>query len=102
MAEMVSHPSHYNKDGRKECIVEMEEKYGAGVTAVFCLTNAYKYLYRAGEKIDNPMEQDKNKAQWYFDYANKLIEKYGILAFNGIRIGCTDLYLDIREMLGNE
>ena len=29
MCEMVSHPSHYNKAGRKECIVEMEEKYGA-------------------------------------------------------------------------
>lgn len=99
MAEMVSHPSHYNKDGRKECIVEMEEKYGAEVTAVFCLTNAYKYLYRAGEKIDNPMEQDRNKAKWYFDYTNKLIAKYGILAFNGIRIENTDLYLDIMGML---
>lgn len=102
MAEMVSHPSHYNKDGRKECIVEMEEKYGAEVTAVFCLTNAYKYLYRAGNKADNPMEQDRNKAKFYFDYTNKLIAKYGILAFNGIRIENTDLYLDIREMLGNE
>lgn len=99
MAEMVSHPSHYNKDGRKECIVEMEEKYGAEVTAVFCLTNAYKYLYRAGNKADNPMEQDRNKAKFYFDYTNKLIEKYGILAFNGIRIENTDLYLDIKEML---
>ena len=102
MAEMVSHPSHYNKDGRKECIVEMEEKYGAEATAVFCLTNAYKYLYRAGDKIDNPMEQDRNKAKFYFDYTNKLISKYGILAFNGIRIENTDLYLDIREMLLNE
>ena len=102
MAEMVSHPSHYNKDGRKECIVEMEEKYGAESTAVFCLTNAYKYLYRAGNKADNPMEQDRNKAKFYFDYTNKLIAKYGILAFNGIRIENTDLYLDIREMLWNE
>lgn len=102
MAEMVVHPSHYNKDGRKECIVEMEEKYGAEATAVFCLTNAYKYLYRAGDKIDNPMEQDRNKAKFYFDYTNKLIAKYGILAFNGIRIENTDLYLDIREMLGND
>ena len=55
MAEMVSHPSHYNKAGRKECIVEMEEKYGGEITAIFCLTNAYKYLYRAGEKITNYM-----------------------------------------------
>lgn len=102
MSEMVSHPSHYNKAGRKECIVEMEELYGAEVTAVFCLTSAYKYLYRAGDKIDNPMEQDKNKTKWYFNHINKLIAKYGILAFNGIRIEDSDLYLDIKEMLENE
>lgn len=99
MSEMVSHPSHYNKAGRKECIVEMEEKYGPEVTAIFCLTNAYKYLYRAGNKADNPMEQDKSKAKWYYDYANKLIDKYGILAINGMSIEHTDLYLDIREMM---
>ena len=45
------------------------------------------------------MEQDRNKSRWYFDYANKLIAKYGILAINGIRIEDTDLYLDIKEML---
>lgn len=99
MAEMVSHPLHYLKDGRKECIVEMEEKYGAEVTAVFCLTSAYKYIYRAGDKVGNPAEQDLGKARFYFNYTNKLIAKYGILAFNGIRIENTDLYLDIREML---
>ena len=99
MSEMVSHPSHYNKAGRKECIVEMEEKYGAEATAIFCLTNAYKYLYRAGDKADNPLEQDKSKSKWYFDYCNKLIAKYGILAINGIRIEDTDLYLDIRDNL---
>lgn len=102
MSEMVSHPSHYNKAGRKECIVEMEEKYGAEVTAIFCLTNAYKYLYRAGNKFGNPANQDVAKAQWYYDYANKLIAKYGMIAFNGIRIEDTDLYLDIKEMLENE
>jgi hypothetical protein len=99
MSEQVNHPSHYAKAGRKECIVEMEEKYGAEYTAIFCLTNAYKYLYRAGDKADNPMEQDKNKSRWYFDYTNKLIDKYGILTINGIRIEDTDLYLDIRDNL---
>lgn len=98
----VNHPSHYQKDGRKECIVEMEEKYGAEATAIFCLTSAYKYLYRAGEKENNPAEQDLGKARFYFDYTNKLIAKYGLIFFNGFRIEDTDLYLDIREMLGNE
>ena len=102
MAEQVNHPSHYCKAGRKECIVEMEEKYGAEATAIFCLTNAYKYLYRAGNKFGNSANQDVAKAQWYYDYANKLIAKYGILAINGIRIENSDLYLDIKEMLENE
>ena len=26
MAEMISHPQHYNIEGRKECIVEMLEE----------------------------------------------------------------------------
>ena len=75
MSEQVNHPSHYCKDGRKECIVEMEEKYGIPATVGFCLMNAYKYLYRAGDKADNSYEQDRKKAEWYFHYANRLLEK---------------------------
>ena len=98
--ENVSHPNYYNKNGRKECIVEMEEKYGAEMTAVFCLMNAYKYLYRAGDKDGNSAMQDNLKAKWYFDYANKLISSYGTLFWNNDRIEDSELYLDIREMLG--
>ena len=100
MTEYINHPSHYLKGGRKECIVEMEEKYGAEMTAVFCLMNAYKYLYRAGEKDGNTAMQDNLKAKWYFDYANKLISSYGTLFWNNDRIEDSELYLDIREMLG--
>lgn len=98
--ELVSHPNHYNLPGRKECIVEMEEKYGAEVTAVFCLANSYKYLYRAGAKDGNTAEQDIDKAKFYFDYENQLHAKYGELEFNGVDIGTSDLYLDIKEKLG--
>lgn len=56
MSEQVNHPSHYQKAGRKECIVGMEEKYGGEYTAMFCLMTAYKYLYRAGDKENNPFE----------------------------------------------
>lgn len=66
--EQVNHPSHYNIEGRKECIVEMEEEYGAYITAIFCLMNSYKYLYRAGVKDNNSEEQDRAKAKWYFDW----------------------------------
>ena len=100
MTEYINHPPHYLKGDRKECIVEMEEKYGAEMTAIFCLTNAYKYLYRAGEKDGNPEIQDNLKAKWYFDYANKLISSYGTLFWNNDRIEDSELYLDIREMLG--
>ena len=67
--EHVNHPNHYRIDGRKECIEEMRERYGNRATALFCLTNAYKYLYRAGRKMGNGFEQDIAKAEWYFNYA---------------------------------
>ena len=72
--EMVNHPTHYNTPGKKECIVEMEELFGKEYVIVFCLMTCYKYLYRAGEKQDNSIEQDHNKARWYFDYADKLFK----------------------------
>ena len=68
----VNHPSHYNVEGKKECIVQMEEDYGSFITAVFCLTNAYKYLYRAGNKDGESEADDIAKARWYYDYASKL------------------------------
>ena len=64
----VNHPTHYNLPGRKECIVEMEELFGLEATATFCLMNAYKYLYRAGNKVHNSKEQDVDKAMWYFEW----------------------------------
>ena len=99
MSEHVNHPSHYSKAGRKECIVEMEEKYGIPATVGFCLMNAYKYLYRAGDKADNSYEQDRKKAEWYFEYANKLLDKrVSGECFKAFSI----LYEDIKEMLENE
>lgn len=75
MSELINHPSHYTAEGRKECIVEMLEKYGFHATANFALLNAYKYLYRMGLKDGNPSENDLKKAQWYFDWVeNKSAE----------------------------
>lgn len=72
MAEQVNHPGHYNQAGRKECIVEMEEKFGKEAVIHFCLCNEFKYLYRAGNKDGNSYDQDRQKAQWYHDYAERL------------------------------
>lgn len=66
--EKVNHPTHYNIPGRKECIEEIAEKYGMVVAGIFCLTNSYKYLYRAGIKEGESQGDDVKKAKWYFDW----------------------------------
>ena len=77
---MIDHPAHYNVEGKKECIVEMEEKFGPLLVKVFDLMNAYKYLYRAGYKWSK--DEDLQKANWYVVHAGTLptvqdlVEKY--------------------------
>ena len=46
----VNHPQHYNIEGRKECIVEMEEAFGLSAVKQFCVLNAYKYRYRRSQE----------------------------------------------------
>lgn len=89
---LVDHPSHYNASGRKECIVEMVEKYGFVVTATFCLMNAYKYFYRAGLK-DGNYKQDVEKAIWYFKWVSERIDYNDC---NGLNMA---LYHDIEDMI---
>lgn len=70
--EYVNHPDHYQKEGRKECIVEMQDRFGSYITIIFDLTNTYKYLYRAGLKENNSIEQEIAKARWYYNHAMSL------------------------------
>lgn len=63
--EMVNHPDHYNRPGQKECIVEMEERFGPAAVQYFCLLSRYKYLYRCGLK--DGTTQEWSKAKWYKD-----------------------------------
>lgn len=67
--EKVNHPSHYNIPNRKECIVEMLEKFGADKVQIFCELNSYKYKYR--HELKNGQE-DLDKAAWYEAFAEKL------------------------------
>lgn len=94
MAEMISHPQHYNIEGRKECIVEMLDKYGFHAVANFALLNSYKYLFRAGLKDGNSAEQDVSKAKWYFDWVTKKSSELRILEVLDWK-----LYNDIGELL---
>lgn len=91
--EYVNHPEHYQKAGRKECIEEMIDLYGRNVTAIFCLTNAYKYLYRAGQKENNSEQQDIQKARWYFNYVNNHL--VSCVRYKGV----LRLYKDVKEAL---
>lgn len=70
--EHVNHPAHYNAPGRKECIEEMVDEWGAEQTAIWCEMTAYKYEYRAGTKEGSSTEQDLAKRQWYLDKAKEL------------------------------
>lgn len=60
--DAVNHPAHYNRPGQKECIVQMEEKFGIEATSWFCLLNWFKYMYRYDLKNG---VQDLQKATWY-------------------------------------
>jgi hypothetical protein len=56
--EAVNHPPHYLKHpSGVECIQITEHMN-------FCLGNAIKYIWRAGLKADDPV-QDLSKALWY-------------------------------------
>ena len=40
-----------------------------------CEMCAFKYKLRAGEKPDQPVDRDLEKANWYLEMANKLRNK---------------------------
>lgn len=61
--DMVNSPRHYNQ-GKFECIDVMAETFGKEATKHFCLLNAFKYIWRAGEKNG---AEDIKKAIWYLE-----------------------------------
>lgn len=94
--EKVNHPNHYNIKGKKECIEQMREDYGDTITSIFCLTNAYKYLYRAGEKFGESARDDIAKAEWYYDYQDTKL--CYTLYTNGLERLKTDVLNKLKEM----
>lgn len=58
--DVVNHPKHYTvHPSGVECIQITEHMN-------FCLGNAMKYIWRAGDKHETPLE-DLKKARWYID-----------------------------------
>lgn len=92
-SDSVNHPKHYQKPGRKECIQEMIDKYGRSITADFCLGNAYKYIYRAGEKDGSSKKEDIAKANWYITF----VEQHLFSAVTSK--GAIQLYRDIKQSM---
>lgn len=69
MADNVNHPKHYEGSTSLECIEVMQIAYGTFVVYDFCICNAFKYLWRYGNKNG---EEDLNKAEWYINKAQEL------------------------------
>ena len=65
--DVVNNPEHYCSGGI-ECIDAMESALGTNAVKLFCIGNAFKYIFRCLRK--NGLE-DVKKAQWYL---NKYIE----------------------------
>lgn len=78
----VEHPNHYCKPGHKECMVEMEEKYGAEAVYWFFLLSAFKYEYRAGDKTGESYDKDMAKAQ----QCKELAEQYKQKTIQNMRV----------------
>lgn len=70
--EYVDGPAHYHGT---ECIENMRKLYGDEAVRWFCICNAYKYRFRNGSKPGVSAEQDREKADWYEDYAVKMMNE---------------------------
>lgn len=66
-------PNHYKK-GDKEVYEMMIDIWGKDAFIKHCEMCAFKYRMRLGEKPDQPIERDLEKAKWY---ENKAKELYG-------------------------
>lgn len=68
LEDVVNHPKHYTKHpSGVECIQVTEYMN-------FCLGNAMKYIWRANDKHDSPLE-DLRKAKWYIEREIARLEK---------------------------
>lgn len=64
-------PNHY-KSFSKEVIDMMVDIWGKEAVATHCEITAFKYRMRLGNKPDQPIERDLEKARWYEAKANEL------------------------------
>lgn len=65
--ESVNHPKHYSNGYTTEVECNMFKR-----VLPLGLSDAFKYVWRAGIKPDNPESQDLSKALWYLDDIREL------------------------------
>lgn len=70
MEDIINKPDHYCVKGLPEAIEIIE---GLGLN--FRMGNVLKYVYRAGRKNKQEL-QDLKKARWYLDREIKALEKW--------------------------
>lgn len=70
--DAVNHPAHYNR-GNIECIDAMISAFGKEEVIIFCKLNAFKYIWRAGQKSSDGTE-DIEKAIWYLNKGKELAD----------------------------
>lgn len=98
--ELVIHPEHYNKEGRRECWDEMIDLFGVEATAIFDILSAYKYKYRAGDKDGNPEEQDMAKIDNYMRHSADLIVVQSCKTDNYTLDLAKECYIRMKKVLG--
>ena len=74
-------PSHYQKGGQ-EVIEMMEDIWGPEKLIAHCEMCAFKYRMRVGEKPNQPVERDLEKARWYENKAQELKNRHELKNIN--------------------
>jgi hypothetical protein len=64
-------PNYYKKNS-KEVYQMMIDIWGMEKYIAFCEMNAFKYRMRLGDKPEQPIDRDLEKAKWYEKMAKQL------------------------------
>ena len=61
-------PPHY-KTQEIECIDAMVSAFGRDAVNIYCMLNAFKYIWRNGKKEGEKNAEGIKKAMWYLRFA---------------------------------
>ncbi len=70
-SDQVNHPSHYGGESNPYECIKVLDAWGLG----FCLSNAIKYINRAGKKSSTDTVTDLRKSIWYIQHEIDRLEQ---------------------------